>query len=293
MPRSGHVARCASTVREVSAAASLVHRRDSWSVVEPGPPGWEHVSFAVHQVPSGEGFDLGGDGSEWGIVPLAGRARVEWGDETARLGGRASVFDGRGDCLYLPAGRHARVHAETDLEVAVCGAVAGGTGEPALIPASSREIELRGAGNASRQIHPLIGPAFPAERLYVIEVWTPGGNWSSYPPHKHDEEGPGETVLEETYYFRTRQPEGFALQRLYSEPNGIDLTATVRDGDLLRIPAGFHTTCAGHGFDLYYLNVLAGPQSARSLDAREDPAFAGIRDAWADLAIDPRLPLVP
>jgi 5-deoxy-glucuronate isomerase len=151
---------------------------------------------------------------------------------------------------------------------------------------------LRGSGNASRQIHTLIGPAFPADRLHVVEVWTPGGNWSSYPPHKHDEEGAGETVLDETYYFRTRDPQGFALQRLYSEPHGLDLTMVVRDGDLLTIPFGFHTTCAGHGFDLYYLNVLAGPQSERSLAAREDPDFTGIRAAWADSAMDPRLPLV-
>jgi 5-deoxy-glucuronate isomerase len=252
------------------------------------------VVFEVRQLRAGERLTVGGDAIEWGIVPLAGRARVECGGDTTALGGRASVFEARGDCFYLPAERRASVHAETDLQLALCGALAAGSGSgrPQPIGAASRDIELRGSGNASRQVHALIGPDFPAHRLHVIEVWTPGGNWSSYPPHKHDEEGVDETVLDETYYFRTRQPEGFALQRLYSEPHALDLTTVVRDGDLLRIPFGFHTTCAGHGFDLYYLNVLAGPQRERSLAAREDPCFAGIRDAWTDTPMDPRLPLV-
>ena len=257
-------------------------------------PGWEHVRFEVRRLLAGQQITVGADGCEWAVVPLAGSVRVECTGISATFGGRASVFDARGDCLYLPAGMSASLHAETETQFALCGAAAeGGTDRvPAVVRGADREIELRGSGNASRQVHALIGPEFSAEGLYVIEVWTPGGNWSSYPPHKHDEVGEGETVLDETYYFRTRDPEGFALQRLYSDAHGIDLTTVVRDGDLLRIPFGFHTTCAGHGFDLYYLNVLAGPGITRSLAAREDPAFAGIRDAWSDTAIDPRLPLV-
>ena len=250
------------------------------------------MSFEVRRTEAGGSFAIGGETTEWAVVPLAGSGRTDCRGESRSFGGRASVFDARGDCFYLPAGCRATVHADTALEVALCGAVAEGGGEPQLVRAANRDVELRGAGNASRQIHALIGPSFPARRLHVIEVWTPGGNWSSYPPHKHDEEGAGETVLDETYYFRTRRPEGFALQRLYSEQHGIELTTVVRDGDLLRIPFGFHTTCAGHGYDLYYLNVLAGPQRERTLDAREDPRFTGIRDGWADMAIDPRLPLV-
>jgi 5-deoxy-glucuronate isomerase len=272
----------------------LVHRSGSWSDVGPSLPGWEYVRFDLRRLRAGESIALDGAAAEWGVVPLAGTARIDCDGVSTIAGGRASVFDARGDCFYVPAGCQASVHAETDLEVALCGAAAAADGhrEPALVVGASREVELRGSGNASRQVHTLIGPSFPADRLHVVEVWTPGGNWSSYPPHKHDEEGAGETVLDETYYFRTRAPQGFALQRLYSEPRQLDLTMVVRDGDLLRIPFGFHTTCAGHGFDLYYLNVLAGPQPERSLTAREDPDFTGIRDAWAESAMDPRLPLV-
>jgi 5-deoxy-glucuronate isomerase len=125
----------------------------------------------------------------------------------------------------------------------------------------------------------------------VVEVFTPSGNWSSYPPHKHDEDDPpGEVVLEETYYFRTRDPAAFAVQRLYSAPRGLDLTATVRDGDLLLVPFGYHTTAAAHGYDLYYLNALAGDR--RSMAAADDPALAWIRDAWNDMDKDPRVPMV-
>ena len=130
---------------------------------------------------------------------------------------------------------------------------------------------MRGSGNATRQINHIIKPEFPAERLLVVEVFTPSGNWSSYPPHKHDEDNPpGEVVLEETYYFRTEA--GFAVQRLYSPRHGLDLTETVRDGDLMLVPYGYHTTAAAHGYDLYYLNALAGDR--RSMASADDPGLA-------------------
>jgi 5-deoxy-glucuronate isomerase len=155
------------------------------------------------------------------------------------------------------------------------------------------EIEVRGSGNATRQINHIVKPDFPAQRLLVVEVFTPAGNWSSYPPHKHDEDRPPEeVVLEEVYYYRTRRepPGAFAVQRLYSPEHGTDITATVRDSDLMLVPWGYHTTCAAHGYDLYYLNALAGDR--RSMAAADDPALAWIRPAWAELAPDPRVPLV-
>jgi 5-deoxy-glucuronate isomerase len=160
-----------------------------------------------------------------------------------------------------------------------------------LVRPEDVEIEVRGAGNATRQINHIVKPEFPAERLLVVEVFTPSGNWSSYPPHKHDEDRPpGEVVLEETYYFRTADPSAFAVQRLYSPRHDLDVTATVRDGDLMLVPWGYHTTAAAHGYDLYYLNALAGDR--RSMASADDPALAWIRGAWQHLEPDPRVPLV-
>ena len=160
--------------------------------------------------------------------------------------------------------------------------------EPVLIKPEDVEIEVRGAGNATRQINHIVKPEFPAERLLVVEVFTPAGNWSSYPPHKHDEDNPpGEVILEETYYFRT---DGFAVQKLYSPRHGLDVTETVYDGDLMLVPHGYHTTAASHGYDLYYLNALAGDR--RSMASADDPALHWIRAAWSELEPDPRVPLV-
>jgi 5-deoxy-glucuronate isomerase len=185
------------------------------------------------------------------------------------------------------------VGAHGGAEVAVCGARADRRREPRAIPPQDVEIEVRGAGNATRQINHIVKPEFPAERLLVVEVFTPAGNWSSYPPHKHDEDhGEREAVLEETYYFRTRDepPGAFAVQRLYSPAHDVDLTVTVRDGDLLLVPWGYHTTAAAHGHDLYYLNALAGDR--RTMAAADDPDLAWVRPAWQELEPDPRVPLV-
>jgi 5-deoxy-glucuronate isomerase len=195
--------------------------------------------------------------------------------------------------LYLPTETEYTITARGDVEVAVCGALADEQHEPRLVTPDEVEIEVRGSGNATRQINHIIKPDFPAQRLLVVEVFTPAGNWSSYPPHKHDEDHPpGEVVLEEVYYYRTqREPAGaFAVQRLYSPQHGTDLTETVRDGDLMLVPHGYHTTAAAHGYDLYYLNALAGDR--RSMAAADDPALAWIRPAWQELEPDPRVPLV-
>ena len=166
-----------------------------------------------------------------------------------------------------------------------------------LVSPDDVDIELRGGGNASRQVGSLMLPDFPADRLHVVEVWTPGGNWSSFPPHKHEHDRDGESELEETYYYRLRDPEnGWAVQRVYSPERDFDLVETVRDGDLLLIPWGYHTTVAAHGHDLYYLNVLAGPAPKRTLQAFQDPCLkadpgrlAGRRDR-SPTAADPALP---
>ena len=259
--------------------------RKGFDPVTPETAGWRWLSFRVESGP----FAAETASEEVALVPLSGRCRVEAEGEAWELGGRASVFEGMPWALYLP--RDTPYRAEVEGEVAICGARCERRREPVLVRPEDAEIEVRGAGNATRQINHIVKPEFPAERLLVVEVFTPSGNWSSYPPHKHDEDRPpDEVVLEETYYFRTAKPEAFAVQRLYSPRHGLDVTATVRDGDLMLVPYGYHTTAAAHGYDLYYLNALAGER--RSMAAADDPDLAWIRAAWDELEPDPRVPLV-
>jgi 5-deoxy-glucuronate isomerase len=263
----------------------LLLRARAWDHVTPESAGWRYLYFGVR---SGE-FSAHTGEVEIALVPLDGRCTVEAEGAWWELGGRASVFDGMPWALYLPRETAYRVEAEGD--VAICGALCDRRLEPKLVRPEEVEVEVRGAGNATRQINHILKPEFPAERLLVVEVFTPSGNWSSYPPHKHDEDRPPEEVeLEETYYFRTRAPEAFAVQRLYSPRHGLDVTETVRDGDLMLVPYGYHTTAAAHGYDLYYLNALAGDR--RSMAAADDPALHWTRAAWSELEQDPRVPLV-
>jgi 5-deoxy-glucuronate isomerase len=271
----------------------LLLRHGEWDVVDPGSASWRFLSFRVERLPDGEQVSRHTGGEEVALVPLGGRCAVESGGDRWELGDRPSVFDGMPWALYLPRDTDYTLSALGDVEVAVSGALAKEQLEPRLVTPEDVEIEVRGSGNATRQINHIIKPEFPAQRLLVVEVLTPAGNWSSYPPHKHDEDHPpGEVVLEEVYYYRTQTepPGAFAVQRLYSPRHGLDLTETVRDGDIMLVPHGYHTTAAAHGYDLYYLNGLAGER--RSMAAADDPLLAWIRPAWAELEPDPRVPVV-
>lgn len=268
-------------------------RDGEWDVVDPASAAWRYLSFRVERLSGGEQVSRSTGNEEVALVPLGGRCTVESGGERWKLGERASVFDGMPWALYLPRDIEYTLSARGRVEVAVSGALADERLEPRLVTPNDVEIEVRGSGNATRQINHIIKPEFPAQRLLVVEVFTPAGNWSSYPPHKHDEDHPpGEVVLEEVYYYRTQSkpPGAFAVQRLYSREHGTDITATVRDGDIMLVPHGYHTTCAAHGYDLYYLNGLAGDR--RSMASADDPLLAWIRPAWADLEPDPRVPMV-
>jgi 5-deoxy-glucuronate isomerase len=273
--------------------SDLLLRDGEWDVVDPGSAGWRYLSFRVDRLRDGENVTRNTGGEEIALVPLGGRCAVDTGGERHELGGRASVFDGMPWALYLPRDTEYTMTALGDVEVAVSGALADERLEPRLVTPKDVEIEVRGSGNATRQINHILKPEFPAQRLLVVEVFTPAGNWSSYPPHKHDvDDPPGEVVLEEVYYYRTQSepPGAFAVQRLYSPQHGTDVTETVRDGDIMLVPHGYHTTAAAHGYDLYYLNGLAGDR--RSMASADDPELAWIRPAWADLEPDPRVPLV-
>jgi len=232
--------------------------------VTPESAGWKYVSFTVRRLAPGES-DSGHTGAEEvGLVLLSGRASVVSDAGTwERIGERMDVFSGLPWAVYLPPGVAYRIRAETELEYARCGAPATRGEPPRLIRPEDVEVVDRGSGSARRRIHNILMGNLPAERLLLVEVLTPGGNWSSYPPHKHDtHRPPDETYLEEVYYHRLRPAGGFALQRVYTDERDLDVTVAVGDGDAVLVPRGYHPVAAPPGYDLYYLNVMAGPERA-------------------------------
>jgi 5-deoxy-glucuronate isomerase len=255
--------------------------------------GWAESSLHVLDLGDGGEVSLATEGTEVMILPLAGAATVECAGETFALSPRVSVFDGPADMVYLGIGQEYTLSGRG--RIAICGARASASFPNRRVAAADVPVELRGAGNCSREVHNFgTATTFEADSLIACEVLTPGGNWSSYPPHKHEHDRDGEAELEETYYYRLRDPEnGWAVQRVYSPERDFDLTQTVRDGELLLIPWGYHTTVAAHGHDLYYLNVLAGPAPKRTLQAFQDPCLKSTQDAWPDAGMDSRLPFVP
>jgi 5-deoxy-glucuronate isomerase len=265
----------------------LLRHAGDWDSVTPEDAGWRYLTFGVEQIAGSVERETGG--SEVAIVLLEGRCMVVTDGDRFTLGPRSGVFDELPWTLYLP--RETRFRIEGEAQVAIALAPVRAKLEPVLQRPDEVDVEIRGAGNATRQINNMIQPGFPAERLLVVEVLTPAGNWSSYPPHKHDEDRyPDEVVLEEVYYYRAPAPEAFAVQRLYREERGLDLTVTVRDGDVLLVPFGYHAFSAAPGFDFYYLNALAGDH--HSMANTDDPALAWIRSTWDAMEPDPRVPLV-
>ena len=241
--------------------------------VTPQSAGWGHVGFKVVELAPGETARGGEAGREACLVLLSGAADIAVGEARfACLGGRASVFEDRAPgAVYAPGGAAWAVTAVTPVELAVCTAPASGSGGPREIPAEAMSREVRGAGTNTRHVRNILPETEPAESLLVVEVITPGGNWSSYPPHKHDTAAAGqETQLEETYYHRLNPPQGFAFQRVYTDDRSLDQTMAVQDGDVVMVPRGYHPVGAAHGYDLYYLNVMAGPK--RQWIFRNDPA---------------------
>ncbi len=258
--------------------------------VTPESAGFDYLTFSVRKILRGDKFSSETGASELGMVVLGGRCAVEsTAGSWSAFGSRAHVFDGMPTALYLPIETEFTVTAETDCEIALCFSRAEEKYPARLITPDEVEIEVRGGGNATRQINHILKPEFPAQRLLLVEVYTPSGNWSSYPPHKHDVHNPPDEVdLEEIYYYKVDQPEGYAIQRVYTSDGRIDQTLTVRDSELVLIPEGYHPVVAAHGYNVYYLNALAG--SAHSMAATDDPAYAWVRGSWAEQ--DPRVPLV-
>ena len=252
--------------------------------------GWKWMSMSVRRLQPGDIVRTAAEKEEIAFVLLGGKCIADWGQGPKQIGKRVNVFDGFPYAIYLPAGHEVTFTAETVCEIAECRVPSEAKLEPRLITPDDVATSLRGGGNASRQIVDIIRPDFPADKLVVIEVYTPGENWSSYPPHKHDvHDPPTEVDLDEIYYYRIEHPkEGFALQRLYSADKSRDFTVRVQDGDAVLVHSGFHPVVAGPGYNVYYLNFLAG--TSRTLSVTEDPNHVWIKSTWKET--DPRLPLI-
>jgi 5-deoxy-glucuronate isomerase len=251
--------------------------------------GWEWMGFFVRRLTRGEIYRTRTDGEEAAFVLLGGICQADWGEGLQRIGQRKNVFDGYPYALYLPTGNLVSFVADTTCEIAECRVPSQAQLKPKLITPSDVVSSLRGGGNVSRQIVDIMTPAFPADKLMVVEVYTPGGNWSSYPPHKHDVHNPPKEVdLDEIYYYRMNQENAFAFQHLYSGQGSVERTLKTRDGDAVLVRSGYHPVVAGPGYDVYYLNFLAG--SSRVMAVTEDPDHVWIRSSWKEP--DPRLPLV-
>jgi 5-deoxy-glucuronate isomerase len=269
---------------------------DGWEVVlTPESAGWRFSGMRAATLPAGGSIAFETDGDEVAVLPLAGSFVVAADGAPYHLAGRESVWAGPSDFLYAPPGTSIRVASRAGGRFAVATARAERRHPVRYVPADDVPVELRGAGACSREVRNFASAAgFVADRLIGVEVLSPGGNWGSYPPHKHDEVGAGETELEEIYHYVVADGPsgpGLAYQHLYGTPERpIDLLTTVHTGDVVLVPHGWHgPAMAAPGYDLYYLNVMAGP-GERAWRAPDDPVHGWVRGTWADQAIDPRLP---
>jgi 5-deoxy-glucuronate isomerase len=280
-----------------TASNLLVHptNSDPELIVEvtPALAGWEYIHFQVRQLPSTKQWHFAIDAYELALVPLSGVVQVEsnrgiW----KRVGGRANVFAGLPHALYLPRHTQFTVTAQTDCQFAVAWVASDLDHAPGLVTPDQVAIEIRGGDHATRQINSIIPPGFACQRLVIVEVYTPAGNWSSYPPHKHDlhrTTASGQLIeadLEEIYYYQFDRPEGFAFQHIYSDPASplalagqpIDAVLQPRQHNVVLVPEGYHPVSAPPGYNAYYLNVLAG--SAQSLANYEDPRYAWVKETY-------------
>ncbi len=249
--------------------------------------GWRYVHFAVRQIAPGKPWTDTTGGEECCLILLRGTCQVEYSTSVATLGPRRDVFTDYPHAIYLPPRTRFRVVASEPTELGDGRAPSRRRFEPRVIRPADCGFEIRGGGNATRQIVDIMPPAFPADRLLVCEVFTPSGNWSSYPPHKHDvDRPPGEVKLEEIYYYRYADRDAYGFQRLYDRRS--DRTVMVGHGDVVVIRGGYHPFVTAYGYDAYYLNVLAGTR--RSMAASDDPRYAAFRK-WP--AADARVPLLP
>ncbi|MDN3240104.1 5-deoxy-glucuronate isomerase [Glycomyces tritici] len=264
------------------------------TVVTPETAGWTYSGLKVLALsPGGTATFATGD-AETLVLPLSGSCTVSCDGEVFEVRGRRNVFSRVTDFVYVPRDAEATVTSASGGRFALPSAKCERRLPARYGPAEDVPVELRGSGQASRQVNNFCTPeTFDADKLIACEVLTPGGNWSSYPPHKHDEAKDGEAELEEIYYFELSGRDGLAWQRVYGTPERpIEVSESVRSGDVVVIPHGWHgPSAAAPGYDLYYLNVMAGPGGDRAWLIADDPAHAWVRSTWTPEDLDPRLPL--
>jgi 5-deoxy-glucuronate isomerase len=269
--------------------------------VTPQSAGWDFISFQVRRLMSGNQWSFNSGENELAIILLSGAisihsTRGNWNELK-----RKNVWTGAATALYLPRDTEFTIRAESDSEFAVTWVPTDQDHEPWLIQPSDLSISIRGGDNVSRQINDLLPPGSPVHRLILVEVYTPGGNWSSYPPHKHDvhiEDEMGHLVeadLEEVYFYKIDKPAGYAYQHVYTDENSplqqagypIDALVIARNNCAVLIPEGYHPVVSAPGYTSYYLNVLAG--SAQKLANQDDPRYSWVKESYQ--GVDPRLPL--
>jgi 5-deoxy-glucuronate isomerase len=240
-----------------SRGGSLVHH------ITPASAGWKYVGFDLYRLAPGEQASApASPDREVCLVFISGKGRViAGGQDFGEQGERTSPFSGKPHAVYVPAGNAWSVTATTACELAVCSAPGDSRSHsPRVIGPDDVGQETRGRGTNTRYVTNILPESEPADSLLVVEVITPGGHTSSYPPHKHDKNDlPRESLLEETYYHRINPPQGFAFQRIYTDDRSLDEAVVVEDGDVVLVPRGYHPVAAVHGYDVYYLNVMAGP----------------------------------
>ena len=245
--------------------------------VTPESAGWSHVGFSAFRLASGETFKVPADTSEHCVVVLSGVVTVSSeGEQWREIGERQSVFEDRSPyAVYLPNGWTVDITAHSPAEVALASAPGQGRHESRLIEPNSMKRSVRGKDLNTRYVCDILPETEPADALLVVEVITPSGHASSYPPHKHDTANiPQESVLEETYYHRLNPAQGFAFQRVYTDDRSIDEAMAVEDHDVVMVPRGYHPVVVPYGYDSYYLNVMAGPK--REWHFKNDPAHEWI-----------------
>ncbi|MEO8229649.1 MAG: 5-deoxy-glucuronate isomerase [Chloroflexota bacterium] len=249
-----------------------------------GGRGWQWIGFAVHRLADGARVRRAGDDREVGLVVVEGAVDVRAGGRSfGSVGSRSSPFAADAPPVVLvEPGADLEVEARGVAVVAIAAAPGGDLRETRLVDPSTMRVEERGSGSTARTVRHLLPPDAVAGRLILVEVLTPGGNWSSYPPHKHDvEDQPRESLLEELYYYRFARPEGFAFARVYTADRSLDEALTPSDGDVVLVPRGYHPVGAPAGYDAYYLNVMAGPTRLWHFTIDPDHAWLMGRDPRA------------
>jgi 5-deoxy-glucuronate isomerase len=294
-------------MRQYTAENLVIHpgtSADTAVIVEvtPEAAGWDTIHFQVRHLAKGRDWAFTTGKHELALVLLSGMLDVTSNRGQWRgIGRRVNVFAGLPYALYLPIDTTFILTAVTDCKFAIAWVAADQEFAPRLITPAEVGVEIRGGDHATRQINQMLPPGFPCQRLVVVEVYTPGGNWSSYPPHKHDVHTvtPNgsliEADLDEVYYYKLDRPEGYAIQRVYTDASSplhraghpIDAAVIARSDDVVLIPEGYHPVSSPVGYTTYYLNILAG--SAQSLAAVDDPQFAWVKDSYRSR--DPRVPI--